>query len=442
LGWLSGWPYRKSHVINPASGAGTGYQIKIIVHYGSGTDSGSDVYLNGKCRTDFGDIRFTASDGVTLLDYWMETYVASGYAVFWVEVTDDLSNNPVTIYIYYGKSDATSISNGDATFLFFDHFEGTSLDPNKWLLDNNPIVTVADSLVRVQGDAVATYRGIKTVSMWHQNVAMRSRSQNAATARALSIGFGSDLAPNAGDSAQLYSYDGGITTDRGFTYNDGVGGTVDVGTRSYNWEIREVLWAPAKVTYRREGIAEAYATTNVPVGTYIPARFTGWAYSDIYADWYLVRKYVDPEPVQDGWGSEESAGLTFSDTVSSTIEDTYSVSVPAPLSFGDTVSPTIEDSYSVSIGVGPTFSDTVSSTIEDSYSIIVLYPEIFRDTISPAIEDSYSIIVLIPKTFRDTIDVTIEDSYSVKTVIMPPPPGASIVIYGLWRLVERMLGMP
>jgi hypothetical protein len=25
---------------------------------------------------------------------------------------------------------------------------------------------------------------------------------------------------------------------------------------------------------------------------------------------------------------------------------------------------------------------------------------------------------------------------------MPPPPGASIVIYGLWRLVERMLGMP
>jgi hypothetical protein len=50
--------------------------------------------------------------------------------------------------------------------------------------------------------------------------------------------------------------------------------------------------------------------------------------------------------------------------------------------------------------------------------------------------------VFIPKTFIDTIGVSIEDSYSVKTVIMPPPPGASIVIYGLWRLIERMLGMP
>ncbi|MEM3589414.1 MAG: hypothetical protein QXN33_00255, partial [Candidatus Bathyarchaeia archaeon] len=38
-GWLSGWSYRKRHIINPASGAGTGYQIRIIAHYGSGTDS-------------------------------------------------------------------------------------------------------------------------------------------------------------------------------------------------------------------------------------------------------------------------------------------------------------------------------------------------------------------------------------------------------------------
>jgi hypothetical protein len=65
--WLEGWGYRKSHVINPASGAGTNYQVRIVAHYGSGTDSGPDVYLNGRCRTDFGDIRFCYSPDTEVL---------------------------------------------------------------------------------------------------------------------------------------------------------------------------------------------------------------------------------------------------------------------------------------------------------------------------------------------------------------------------------------
>jgi hypothetical protein len=70
--WLTGWSYRKSHVINNATGAGTDYQISITIHYGSGTDSGANVYANSHCKTDFGDIRFTSDDGSTLLNYWMD----------------------------------------------------------------------------------------------------------------------------------------------------------------------------------------------------------------------------------------------------------------------------------------------------------------------------------------------------------------------------------
>lgn len=47
-------------MIYPASGAGTDYQVKIIAHYGNGTDNGADVYLNGHCRNDFGDVRFAS----------------------------------------------------------------------------------------------------------------------------------------------------------------------------------------------------------------------------------------------------------------------------------------------------------------------------------------------------------------------------------------------
>jgi len=124
--WLMGLSYRKSHMINPAAGAGVGYQVKLTVYYGSGSDSGEKVYLNGKCKTNFGDVRFTSSDGMTLLDYWIESQTSS-QAVFWVEVTEDLSATARTIYVYYGKADATTTSSAEDTFIFGDDFSGTSL---------------------------------------------------------------------------------------------------------------------------------------------------------------------------------------------------------------------------------------------------------------------------------------------------------------------------
>lgn len=131
MGWQTGWTYRKSHLINSASGAGQNYQKRVIVHYGAGIDSGEDVYLDSKCLTNFGDIRFTNSTGAFLLDYWIEKKVDSNYAICWIKIIDDLSSYNSKIYIYYGKAGVTSIANGDSTFIFFDDFE-TNL--NKWTL--------------------------------------------------------------------------------------------------------------------------------------------------------------------------------------------------------------------------------------------------------------------------------------------------------------------
>lgn len=114
MAWLTNWQYRKSHIINAQAGAGTNYQVGIKVYYGSGTDGTETVdndvmgkvYCNSHCKTDFGDIRFTDDDGSTLLDCWMEEKVNSNYAIFWVEVADSLESSNVTIYIYYGNSNA------------------------------------------------------------------------------------------------------------------------------------------------------------------------------------------------------------------------------------------------------------------------------------------------------------------------------------------------
>src|SRR5665647_1396406 len=99
-GWYNtSWLYRKSHSIGSATGAGTNYQVPITVYYGSGTDGAGSVYTTSKCRTDFGDIRFTSSDGTTLLDYWIQSSTTSNNAVFWVEVAADLGSTQA-IYVY------------------------------------------------------------------------------------------------------------------------------------------------------------------------------------------------------------------------------------------------------------------------------------------------------------------------------------------------------
>jgi len=131
MGWLSGWTYRKRHEIKPSSGAGTNYQIKLEVKYGIGFGGNNVVYLNQHSRTDFGDVRFTKEDGVTLLDYWIEEKEDSNYAIFWVKIPDDLSNNSVVICVYYGNSNATYSdpqAHGEDTFEFFDDFPGSSID--------------------------------------------------------------------------------------------------------------------------------------------------------------------------------------------------------------------------------------------------------------------------------------------------------------------------
>ncbi|MEM5815124.1 MAG: DUF2341 domain-containing protein [Candidatus Aenigmatarchaeota archaeon] len=79
------------------------------------SDSEIQALYQAKARLDYGDIRFTDSDGVTQLNYWQE---ADGK--FWVKVPFIPANSTKTIYVYYGSPFATSQSNGDATFDYFD----------------------------------------------------------------------------------------------------------------------------------------------------------------------------------------------------------------------------------------------------------------------------------------------------------------------------------
>jgi len=152
---MADWNNRKSHVITGSSGAGTNYQVRMIVHKGTGADIGSDVYLGNNVRDDFGDVRFTASNGSTLLDYWLESgsLISGSQAAFWVEIGADLSSNQ-TIYIYYGNSGITTTSSGASTFVMFDDFDGNSLDTtNKWRQRNGGTPSLSGGFMTITSNS-------------------------------------------------------------------------------------------------------------------------------------------------------------------------------------------------------------------------------------------------------------------------------------------------
>jgi hypothetical protein len=130
--WLTGWLYRKSITINSLSGASSGYQLNFTIFNSTGTDLGYFIYIENKTNSNFSDIRFTDNDGNTLLNIWCEVYYSQINATYWVKIADNLDSSNVVIYIYYGKSDATTVSNGEGTFPFFDDFNDNSINYTKW----------------------------------------------------------------------------------------------------------------------------------------------------------------------------------------------------------------------------------------------------------------------------------------------------------------------
>ena len=119
--WLGDFQKRRLITIDNPGGALTDYQVLINVNY------------DADMQPDFDDLRFTQSDGVTELSYWIESYVAGDSARVWVKIPQIPSGGTTTIYMYYGNPSAGSQSNGEDTFDFFDDFgSDDSLNTDKW----------------------------------------------------------------------------------------------------------------------------------------------------------------------------------------------------------------------------------------------------------------------------------------------------------------------
>jgi hypothetical protein len=117
--WSKRRPVTIDNTGNPS--ALTDYQVLINVAYDS------------DMQPDFDDLMFTDSNGATELNYWIMEKTDSVSAWVWVKVPSIPASSTKTIFMYYDNPAASSASNGDNTFLFFDDFgDDSSLDTTKW----------------------------------------------------------------------------------------------------------------------------------------------------------------------------------------------------------------------------------------------------------------------------------------------------------------------
>lgn len=125
MAWLANYTYRKEFTLKGSTGgAQTDYVREVTVYRSSGVDAPNVGYIDQKCETDFRDIRFTESDGSTLLSYWKEEHIHGSWARFFIKFDAiPIFPNTTTFFMYYENPAAVDASDDAATFLVGADFD-------------------------------------------------------------------------------------------------------------------------------------------------------------------------------------------------------------------------------------------------------------------------------------------------------------------------------
>jgi len=313
MAWLSGWEYRKDITLARASGLVTNYQMKILVGESSGA-TGENVDCGGKCLSTFNDLRFTTSDGTTLLDYWIESIsgtTPNKLATVWIEF-DSIGTSDTQFYMYYGNTAASAVSNGANTFIAFDDFErGSDGDTigGDWTestahvhISTEQKYAGSKSAKLIGGtEPVATYSITPTDNM---SIQWRAYKENATNYLTFMIGNG---------TKRIAIYYG--VSETIFYLNSAGAFSSSLGTATADtwhlFEINNIVW--------ENGAFDLYVDGNkignicIGYGDSFAAnvlffRGSDTSNQDSWIDNVIIRNYRATEPAWGSWGAEEYDG--------------------------------------------------------------------------------------------------------------------------------------
>jgi hypothetical protein len=318
VAWLADWTYRKSITLSRASGAVTNYQMRLLVGESSGA-SGEDIDCESNCSSDFDDIRFTTSDGETLLDYWIESIsgtTPNQLAIIWIEF-DSIGTSATTFYMYYGNAAATAASNGSNTFIIFDNFErgsdGDTIGGSWTEIDPHVHISTEQEYTGVAGDTRSAKWVSGTNPSPEASIPVTASENIAIMFRAFKT-----------DNPVIYFYHGDGTDYVYFRWTAAeaiehyYSGWISIGSASHStwhlFEINNFNWSANTFDFWVDG-----SKIGTSCGEYLGSsayanvfRVNGSEYadSDFWLDNFIVRNYRTTEPAWGSWSAQEDNFIT------------------------------------------------------------------------------------------------------------------------------------
>jgi len=317
-------------------GAGGAGDLKVYASDGDslvhGEDSGENVYCDEKCKTDFGDIRFTASDGTTELEHWLEEKVNSDYALFWVKIPNIPADpDTITIYVFYGKDDATSAST-ESREDFTGYTEVEEADDIQKTAYHVDFADIRNRTTYLYKDYTADYF---SEFAHHLNIKRVTHAAAAFLAHLLlANAIGGEKALRDGNDEHIYlavtgddhkinmaEWDtGGANhpSDPALTDSMTLGTMYYVSLRKYGTALVLDTYTTARKRLAGGDGDFGHQTLTLQLDYSFRYNYVGNSYDSGTAqagssdmEDLFFRKYVSPEPANGDWGSEEAVLWTF-----------------------------------------------------------------------------------------------------------------------------------
>ncbi len=282
IGPGASWQYVRKITLSPTTPVAN-YQVKVTLTAGQ--------YTNMKA--DGSDLRFYDNNNNSC-NYWIEKWNTSGTSIIWVKAPVSGSS---ALYLFYGNSGASAVSNGSGVFDFFDDFPGSSLGGNWSTITSGGTIGVSGSWVTLSNtnggtvDMASAFTPASTSFYVEAKHNEGAYSRNRFYATTILSGWsptGFDFGYFTNGTAQIYW--NGIWSGATVTAN------TDYLTRwqitdgsTYNW---------SNYVYSSMSQVDVTRTTTVASNIrYIRIAVTETASTSTKVDWVRVRKYAASEPV-------------------------------------------------------------------------------------------------------------------------------------------------
>ena len=279
-----------------------------------------------KMEPDCKDVRFTDSDGMALIDYYLETGTCDSPTTrFWVRVPK-IPQSPTEkkIYIYYGGGPTVDSGSKESVcpggvhqepdsaqwfcYELFDDFTGASLDIKQWIsggVGSGSSVSVSGGIVTLKlGNSYADNAYLNSFSSFPRPFLAKFRIR---TTSDYSLFAYLPSARVVGMGALLLYYQNHIGR-----YNDsGQGGALNIAHNGIvsTWKKDAIIWEEDRARFYVEDVLIYQETIYIPEQ---PMRYSFVISCDQaggcgswyeYVDWALIRTYA-PDPIDDNPGSE------------------------------------------------------------------------------------------------------------------------------------------